>query len=453
MHLLVGGVHAVIREGHADHGHGDPKVADEGLDDRDGPAGTEEHRVTPEPVPAGQRRCPEHRVTPVQQHGARPGTHPDPRRHAPGDGLPDMRADGRRHLPRHLVGDEPDVELGRGSVGDDGPGPRSRVPAHHAGDVQGRVDGGPLVERSVGPAGEGRPPRRSQEIGVARPTPGHGGQFRGRPRPHPTIEAGDGDPAGPVVKSLHHATQRLHGIGRGSSERTGVQIAWTPCHLDFHADRPPQGIGDGGPVRRRDPRVRDDGSVGAKAGGRGAQDRGEGGAPHLLLAVEDTADVDGEPAGSPQPGLQRQDLGDDGPLVVGGAPPKEMVPHPNRLERRGAPIGSRPRRLDVVVAVDQEGGRPGETAPLSDHQGTALHGEYANLIESCLLEPAREPRRAPPHVRSPGGVRADRREPHHRPEIGDQARAVPPRVGESPNGLHGWPGFATRSGPGAFGCF
>ena len=78
-------------------------------------------------------------------------------------------------------------------------------------------------------------------------------------------------------------------------------------------------------------------------------------AADLLLALEEALDVDGEPARGREQRLEREDGHQHVALVVGGAARVDAAVLDHRLERRRGPLGDRIDRLDVEVAVDQDG--------------------------------------------------------------------------------------------------
>ena len=92
----------------------------------------------------------------------------------------------------------------------------------------------------------------------------------------------------------------------------------------------------------------------------------------LLVALEDDAEVDGQVA-DPQPRLGGAEVHVQLALVVAGAARVHDVVLVPRLERRPDPLVERIGRLDVVVAVDQDGGlvRAGMEPVGGDHRVAA----------------------------------------------------------------------------------
>jgi len=111
--------------------------------------------------------------------------------------------------------------------------------------------------------------------------------------------------------------------------------------------------------------------------------------PALLLALHEHLHVQGRPAGPLHPGAQGGHVEQEPGLVVHHAAPVEppVLAH-GGLEGRRLPVGQAARRLDVVVGVDQDGGRGGtRPEPGADHVGMrALHPQHLHPLEPCIAQ-------------------------------------------------------------------
>ena len=96
----------------------------------------------------------------------------------------------------------------------------------------------------------------------------------------------------------------------------------------------------------------------------------------FLLAFEHVLHVDREAAAGRQHRTGRHDVGMDLALVVGRATGEDPVADDDRLERRRGPQVERVDRLDVVVAVDEDGRGVGGVQPVrvDDRMPAGLDG-------------------------------------------------------------------------------
>ena len=137
-----------------------------------------------------------------------------------------------------------------------------------------------------------------------------------------------------------------------------------------------------------------------------ADERLEVRAADLLLALEDDADVDWQRPGLPEVCLERLDVHEQLPLVVGGAARVDPPVADRRLEGGGRPQLHGVGRLDVVVPVDEDRGPPGRTEPLAAHDRVPLRRVNLGRRAAGLAEPRLQPRSRPGDVVPPVGVRA-----------------------------------------------
>ena len=132
----------------------------------------------------------------------------------------------------------------------------------------------------------------------------------------------------------------------------------------------------------------------------------------LLVALEDDPHVDGQVADALQPRLGGAEVHVELALVVAGATRVQDVVLVPRLERRPDPLVERIGRLDVVVAVDQDGGlvRSGMEPVGGDHRVAAGIGQ-AGVFEADRGEMVRDPLRRPAHLVLLGRIGTDRFHP------------------------------------------
>ncbi len=207
--------------------------------------------------------------------------------------------------------------------------------------------------------------------------------------------------------------------------------------LDLPVRDPAQPVGDG---RRAvvvlHVRVGHDAHVGGEEVRVRLDELGHRLADVLLVAFEHDPQVDGQVADALQPRLGGAEVHVQLPLVVPAATGVHDVVLVPRLERRTDPLLQRINRLDVVVAVDQDGGlvRSGVEPVGGDHRVAAGLGQ-PRVLETDGRERVRDPLRGPHHFIVPGGIRADR---FHAQELVQAAQVligVLAEVGECALGL------------------
>ena len=116
-------------------------------------------------------------------------------------------------------------------------------------------------------------------------------------------------------------------------------------------------------------------------------------------------------------------MGVDLALVVGGAAGQHVAVPDDRLERRARPEVERIDRLDVVMAVDDDGRRIGSVKPVRIDDRVAVRFGHLDVVEAGGPERVGKPGRRAADV---GGVlrqRRDAREPKELHE-GLEARLV-----------------------------
>ena len=134
--------------------------------------------------------------------------------------------------------------------------------------------------------------------------------------------------------------------------------------------------------------------------------------------------------GRPQPALQRLDVGEHLPLVVGRAS-SVKIPRPDRrLERRRAPFIERFGRLDVIVPVDQDGAFPRRVQPVGSDDRVVSGVVQLDVLQSDRAQLAGQPDRATPDIAGMPRLRADAGKADEFGKLSDEARARTPRIGQ-----------------------
>ena len=212
--------------------------------------------------------------------------------------------------------------------------------------------------------------------------------------------------------------QDVRGVERRAAVEARVQVALARTHAHMQVDEPAQADGDRRDARLLAAAVEDDRRVGAAlVAGQPPRDRP---AAHLLLALDEHADVDGqravpgERAGDVQ---QRQEVA----LVVGGAPGVQATVADGRLEGRRRPRVRRSGRLDVVVAVDEDGRRGGVgRAQLADGQRVAAVDGDQPPLPARAAHALDDPRGRALELRGIALAGRDRRDPQPVDELVEQ---------------------------------
>ena len=224
------------------------------------------------------------------------------------------------------------------------------------------------------------------------------------------VEAGDGDPPVGIGQAGQHADQHVGRVLAAVAVAAGVDVLGRAGDLQLPVGDAAQAVGDG---RRAlvvvHVRVADDGQVGLQQVGPAGDELLHRQAAHLLVALEEEAQVERQPIGSCQPGLRRLEVHEELALVVARAAGVDPVVLVARLERRSDPLVQRVRRLDVVVAIDEHGGRVrAGVQPVAGDDRVA-----ARLVQLRVVDPdpgqlVGHPLRGAAHVVPAVGIGADR---------------------------------------------
>ena len=172
-----------------------------------------------------------------------------------------------------------------------------------------------------------------------------------------------------------------------------------------HADRPVAGVGE-------------EEHVGAQVVRVGVEERGEAGGADLLFALDQHLHVARQRAGGAQPGPHRGGVRDHARLVVGRAAPEQAAAGLAWFERIARPTIDEAGRLDIVVRVEQHGGRVGSVGPFADHVRMAVaHAQFADRVEAGRAQEVGDRRRARVHVGRVMRVGADAGDADQRFEV------------------------------------
>ena len=189
----------------------------------------------------------------------------------------------------------------------------------------------------------------------------------------------------------------MDGVQRRPAEHSGMKVALAGPHPEVEVREPPHGEVEGGHVLSGHAAVEDEAGVGAAlVSGEEVDDRVSA---DLLLAVEGHADVHGKRSflGEQLDGLQ----GKVGvALVVDRAAAVQVAVADLRLEGIRLPEIERRGRLDVEVAVEEDGrrvGRPGGGRDLADRERVRLRLDQSGLAPRPAHELA-DPLARAPHV-------------------------------------------------------
>ena len=166
------------------------------------------------------------------------------------------------------------------------------------------------------------------------------------------------------------------------------------------------------------------------------EERAERRASGLLLALEQTDDVDRRAVARPEPRVERCDVCEQLALVVGSAAADEAVADSSRPERGRDPRAERIRRLNVVVPIDEDRRRVSAPAPPRNHDRVAGRRYGGCVRETDAAEGRREPVGARADVASMRRLCTDARELDEAGERVRESRHVPASVGNGGVGAH-----------------
>ena len=234
-----------------------------------------------------------------------------------------------------------------------GPGPTAR----QAVDLQRRAGGDALAdgERLLAPGG--RDARRRQELLLAHVGLGDLGALGVRQRHDVVVEARHGDAVVGVVQLGQDFDQRQRRVVHRAAVEPAVQVVVRPLDLDLDVGHAAQAVGDGRLVDRRHRRVADDADIGLEQIEVRFDEGAQVGRGDLLFAFEQELQVDRRAIARLQVRLQRLDVDEELPLVVGRAAGVDLAVLDDRLERRRVPA-----IFDRARAPRRSGRRPARSA-------------------------------------------------------------------------------------------
>ena len=242
-----------------------------------------------------------------------------------------------------------------------------------------------------------------------------------RERADVVVEAGDGHRAVGLVQAGEELRQRVQRILDRAAVPARVEIAPRAGDDDLEREEPlgrDRDRGLRGPPHRA---VRRDDEVRFELAAVVSQDAGEARASDLLLALEEEAHVQRQRPERVQERLRNLQRDEHRALVVGRAARVDAPVADGRRERRRHPLGLVPRRLHVVVAVDEYRRRARRLEPFAEHDRMSVRLDDAAARERELR---RNPLRRLPELRLSRRVGADARDAQELRQLAHVARAV-----------------------------
>lgn len=192
-----------------------------------------------------------------------------------------------------------------------------------------------------------------------------------------------------VTQCRQGLDQGRQGVGRGSAEHAGVDLAPQAAEGDDDIDQTAQGDGRRADADGRVARVAHQESVRGELLGMLGDVLLQAAGALFLGAFRDEPDTDGEVVAECP---QRGEVHDDVALAVRGAAPVPASVAFGEREGLGGPGGVVERRLDVVVAVEQDGGGAGRGRPVAEYGMTAVRGRReVDVLQTRLGEGVDDP--------------------------------------------------------------
>ena len=397
---------AAIGEGEAEEEGIDAKDFLEALDDGDGAAFANEGGLTAEGLGKGALGGPAEWGVGIGEVGVAVVALDDLDVYAGGGVFAKVIGDLADGLEAGLAGDEAEGEFCEGGVGDDGFCAFALVAAADAVEFDGGAGPDALEGGVAGLAGEGGRASDLEEAGVGER---EGGPCLALPVAEGLDgigETGDGDAALGVVEGSDEAGEGGDGIADGAAVDAGVEIDGGTGDADLDAADATKAVGEGGNAGGDHGGIGDDDDVGAQFGGVGGEEGGEIWAADFFFALDDEEDVDGEMGAGGERGLDTEDVGHDLAFVICSATGGDDATGEAGLEGRGGPEVEGICGLDVVVAVDEDGGAAGVRLGAGEDDGMA--GGAADLREEADADKFFvEPLAAGGDVVATGGIGGD----------------------------------------------
>ena len=196
-------------------------------------------------------------------------------------------------------------------------------------------------------------------------------------------------------------------IGNGAAKNAGVQVLRGPGDFDFVVVEAAQGVGDRRDAAREHAGVRDDQGIGFELRFVVVDVVPKAFAADFFLAFDQDFDIDGQLAGGLLQGVEGADVDMDLAFVVGGAAAEEIAAANGGLEGRRGPQIERLGGLNVVMAVEKDGGLAGRVQRFRVDQRMQLGRNDFDVGESGAAEPFGNPLGGALDVRLVLALRAD----------------------------------------------
>ncbi len=284
-----------------------------------------------------------------------------------------------------LVGHEPEREFPHGLAGQDGLGPLALVTAADAVDFGRRARPNAFHRRVAFLPAQGRRAGHLEQLGFLQRKMLPRLPFPRRERLHVLVKAVDLDLEILVVQARDQTREDGDRVFHCTAENARVQIVVGPGHGDLNRAQAAQAVGERRMPRCDHRRVGDDDDVAGQAVAVGVEEWREIRAADFLLALDEQDQVHRQVALFLQRVLDAEDVGEDLPFVIAGAPRGDDAVFDAGVERRPMPEIKRIDRLHVVMAVDQDRGPAFLFRPVRDDNGMSRRGILRG-VESDRLQ-------------------------------------------------------------------
>ena len=271
-----------------------------------------------------------------------------------------------------LVGGEPEAEFAAGGCGDDGLGAVALVSAEEAVDVEAGSRPSSFEGGEAGLAVGGVHAGVGDPLGFIEVQSSPLVAFGVGQGQDVIVEAIDGDVMVSIEELAEDFGQFVGGVGDGSAVDAGVQVVVGSVQFDFEIKHAPECVGDGGGVFVPHGGVGDEGDVGFELVGVLVDEAFELAGAALFFAFDEGDDVERQRAAGVVPGAERFEEAGDLPFVVDGAAGEDFVFADGGLKCGGGPEVDGVGGLDVVVAVEQDGGCVGDVGRAGEDDGVGV---------------------------------------------------------------------------------